>query len=50
MSLESEDGIMNGRPGKMIWKLGDNIVQESSHYEQVSQKSKHNARFMLAVK
>ena len=27
---------MKEKPGKMIWKMGDEIVQESSYYEKVS--------------
>ena len=27
---------MKGKPGKMTWKMGDEIVQESSYFEKVS--------------
>ena len=36
VSLESEDGLMKKKPGKMTWRLGDNVVQESIYYEEVN--------------
>ena len=36
ISLENEDGIVKGTPGKMIWKLDNDILQESDVYTKVN--------------
>ena len=35
ISLDSDDGMMKAKPGNMVWKLGDDIRQESDYYEKV---------------
>ena len=38
ISLDSDDGVMKSKPGNMVWKLGDEVRQESGYYEKVFQK------------
>ena len=40
ISLDSDDGVMKTKPGNMVWKLGNEVRQESGYYEKVFSKMK----------